>query len=282
MPSTTLLVGFDSAWTQHHRGALVGALQSPDGRLHELTQPQAASFPEAELQIRAWQTAHAPTATLVMLDQPTVVTNDRGQRPVENIACGSVSRRRGGMQPANTARVGMFSATAPVWPFLAAFGGAADPEAPMRDTRVIETYPVLGLIALHWLCPDTRPCGRLPKYNPGRRATFSRSDWCLVTARLAAEFGGLGMRMLADWCHSMAELQQPRKPEQDQIDAALCLLFAIRFAAGKPCLCIGELATGYIVVPHDGGLAQELAARCESSGRTASQWVRRITARRPD
>jgi hypothetical protein len=39
---TTLLVGFDSAWTRNHRGALVGVLQLDDGTFHE---PQIVDFP---------------------------------------------------------------------------------------------------------------------------------------------------------------------------------------------------------------------------------------------
>jgi hypothetical protein len=44
---------------------------------------------------------------------------------------------------------------------------------------VIETYPVLTMIALGWTIPDSdgRLTGRLPKYNPGRKKTFSIKDW---------------------------------------------------------------------------------------------------------
>jgi len=45
---TTLLVGFDSAWTRNYRGALVGVLQLDDGTFHELGPPQIVNFLEAE------------------------------------------------------------------------------------------------------------------------------------------------------------------------------------------------------------------------------------------
>jgi len=85
--------------------------------------------------------------------------------------------RRGAVQPANTGRTDMFGEKAPVWQFLNRFGGPADPFEPVEGTRVIETYPVLVMIALGWMLPDSRPKGRLPKYNPERRPPFSISDW---------------------------------------------------------------------------------------------------------
>ena len=54
----------------------------------------------------------------MLLDQPTIVKNATGQRPVENLVASSVSLRYGGMQPANTARVEMFGKSTPVWSFV--------------------------------------------------------------------------------------------------------------------------------------------------------------------
>ena len=101
---TTLLVGFDSAWTPTNSGALVGALRLSDGKFYELGPPQIVNFHEAERTILDWQTDHVPTETIVLLDQPTIVNNASGQRPVENIVASPVSLRYGGIQPANTAR----------------------------------------------------------------------------------------------------------------------------------------------------------------------------------
>ena len=64
-----------------------------------------------------------------------------------------------------------------VWAFLSQFGGAADPLQPLTNAAVFETYPVLSMIAFNWTLPDVRVTGRLPKYNPARRKTFSISDW---------------------------------------------------------------------------------------------------------
>ena len=67
-----------------------------------------------------------PKATIVMLDQPTIVPNAIGQRPVENIVDPIVSLPYGGMEPTSSSRREMFGPAAPVWQFLDRFGGAAD------------------------------------------------------------------------------------------------------------------------------------------------------------
>ncbi len=41
---TTLLVGFDSAWTAHNSGALVGVLRFEDGNFHELGPPKVVDY----------------------------------------------------------------------------------------------------------------------------------------------------------------------------------------------------------------------------------------------
>ena len=169
---TTLLVGFDSAWTPNNSGALVGVLHSDDGTFHDLGPPQIVDYPQAEGVILKWQAEQVPTATIVLLDQPTIVKNAAGQRPVENIVGSAVSLRYGGIQPANTSKEEMFGKEAPIWPFLTRFSGPADPLEPVADTRVFETYPVLAMIALSLdaarltalrvACPSTTRSGKRP------------------------------------------------------------------------------------------------------------------------
>jgi predicted RNase H-like nuclease len=143
-----------------------------DGTFRQLGPPQIVDYPKAESVILKWQAELLPTQTIVLPDQPTIVKNATGQRPVENIVVSAVSLRYGGMQPANSSKEEMFGTGAPIWRFLARFGGPADPLAPVVNTRVFETYPVLAMIALSWALPDSRPAGRLPKYNPERKKTF--------------------------------------------------------------------------------------------------------------
>jgi predicted RNase H-like nuclease len=270
-----LVVGFDSAWTRAKVGAVVGAQIDERGTLHELGQPQLVRYQEATEIIRHWQTAHAPLSTLVLLDQPTIVANDSGQRPVEHIVCSTISRRRGGMQPANKGRVDMFGAAAPVWEFLAGFGGLVDPLADDASTQVLETYPALAMIALGWTLPDSqRATGRLPKYNPDRRKTFAIADWVHVCRATGAKLAAEGAIELAAWTEAAATKTKPTKNDQDRLDACLCLVAALHLAKGRNALFVGCCTTGYIVVPNSDPLRAELVTRCMELGRDPSQWVR--------
>lgn len=270
---TTLLVGFDSAWTPTNSGALVGVLRTEDGAFQELGSPQIVNYRQAECTILGWQRQHAPLRTLVLLDQPTIVKNAAGQRPVENLVSSSVSRRYGGMQPANTARKEMFGDDAPVWPFLTRFGGPTDPLAATAGTRTFETYPVLVMIALGWTLSDSRPTGRLPKFNPGRR-TFSIADWRHVCHLVRSAVSARGLAGLVRWLDAAAANTAPRKSDQDGLDACICLLAALHLVESKDCLMVGDLNTGHIVVPYGQGLREEIECRCKKTGRAPAEWVR--------
>jgi len=279
---TTLLVGIDSAWTRTKRGALVGVLHLDDGTFHELGPPRTVDYPQAQGAILKWQTEQAPTATIVLLDQPTIVKNPAGQRPAENIVGSVVSRRRGGMQPANTSKKEMFGRDAPIWPFLNQFGGPANPLERVADTRVIETYPVLAMIALRWMLKDDeRATGRLPKYNPERRKTFSISDRQHVCGLASGAFGERGLVEIVRWIDDAAPKASPRKCDQDGLDACLCLLVALYLAERKDCLMVGDRHTGYILVPYGPKLRAELDARCSQTGRAPSEWVRVFHSKSP-
>lgn len=270
-----LLVGFDSAWTPGNRGAIVAAFQHEDGSFRDLGDPQLADFRDAEIAIRKWQAEQSPIFTIILLDQPTIVINSTGQRPVENIVSSCVSLRYGGMQPANTARADMFGQGAPVWAFINQFGGAADPLASAFCGAVVfETYPVLAMIALGWVREDSRIAGRLPKYNPQRRKTFSLDDWQYVCRMASSEFRERGLVEIARWIDAAREVERPRKSDQDKLDACLCLLVALHLAEGSDCLMVGDRQTGYIVVPHSADLQGEVEARCSETARQASEWIR--------
>lgn len=270
----TLLVRFDSAWTPTNSGALIGVLRDENGTFNELGTPQVVNYLQAERTILDWQTQIKPGATIVLLDQPTIVNNDSGQRPVENLVGSPVSRRYGGMQPANTSKNQMFGNDAPVWAFLNRFGGPADLRESLKGTWVIETYPVLTLIALGWMLPDSRPTGRLPKYNPALKKRFSISDWQQVCQLTSSAFEERRLQGVTGWLNGVAQINTPRKRDQDGLDACVCLLVSVFLAETRECLMVGDFDTGYIVVPYEESLFKELEARCEQTGRAPSEWVR--------
>jgi predicted RNase H-like nuclease len=270
---STLLVGFDSAWTPTNAGAVVGVLRLDGGAYRELGTPLTAIYADAERILIQWQADLSPSTTIVLLDQPTIVRNALGQRPVENIVASPVSRRFGGVQPANTSRREMFGAAAPVWGFLSRFGGVPDPLTLGAGTRVFETYPVLSMIALAWMRPDDRSTGCLPKYNPSRRKTFLLSDWQHVCKHISDSFDACGLVGLARWTEVVGQHPRPRKVDQDGVDACLCLLVALHLVEQRDCLMVGNVDTGYIIVPHGEALHDELEARCAVTNRASSEWV---------
>jgi predicted RNase H-like nuclease len=167
----------------------------------------------------------------------------------------------------------MFGPEAPVWQFLGQFGGAANPMSQRADSQVFETYPVLALIALGWVLPDKRVTGRLPKYNPKRRKTFSIDDWRHVCNRLSEEIAKRHLSGLDEWISEMRTKPTPCKADQDCLDACICLLIGLYLVESKECLMVGDTETGYIVVPHGDCLRRELEERCNETNRDPSLWV---------
>ena len=117
-----LLIGLTAA----NQGAVVGLIRHDDGSFQPLGLPFVANFDAAERAIKVWQAEHAIERTIIFYRSTDDRKGGAGQRPVENIVASAVSRRFGGMQPANTGRRGMFDEGAPIWPFLDRLGGPAD------------------------------------------------------------------------------------------------------------------------------------------------------------
>lgn len=267
-----LVVGFDSAWSESNDGAIVGALLTDSRIALPLESPQPADFQRAADLIARWQIEHRPRSTVVLIDQPTVVKNSKGQRPVEQIVCPAIGLRRSAMQPAHTDKEYLFGPDAPVWSFLERFGGVADPFGALESVCVFETYPALVLAALGWMRPDPqRLSGRLPKYNP-RNKRFLLEDWRDVRGRLEKELAAFQSEALTDVIASGVEAK-PKKYDQDCLDACICLLVGLQLASGSDALVVGQFDTGYIVVPESPFLREELETRCRKTGRTPSEWV---------
>ena len=100
-------VGFDSAWAGKALGAVCFAVFD-DKELVDYGVPEPVSFDGARELVE--QVRKDAAFTLVAVDQPTMVPNATGMRPVERVA-GSVKR---GVQPANL-RGPMFDGSAPIW-----------------------------------------------------------------------------------------------------------------------------------------------------------------------
>jgi len=138
---TTLLIGFDSAWTASNAGALAAVVQNDDSSYTELGPPVIADFDRAAQLIQGWRQERKPDRVLILIDQPTIVPNATGQRPVENTVSSAISKRRGGMQPANTGRAGMSARMHPCGRFCRI---SAERRIPLRQLDLSRfTKPIL-------------------------------------------------------------------------------------------------------------------------------------------
>ncbi|MBA4221801.1 MAG: DUF429 domain-containing protein [Methylobacterium sp.] len=244
-----VVVGFDAAWTDHPRkpGAICSA-HYRGGLCTGFEPPRFVSFAEGLSFVGAVEQQDLPL--LVALDQPTIVRNATGSRPVDKVAGSLVSWIGGGVQPANRGKLGMFDDDAPIWRFVDGLGGLQEPEEARSATSgryLVEVFPALALAAL-----DARFYGRLkgPRYNPARRKTFQRSHWSAVLSVVADEAGRLGCEPAADWV-SRLDVLDVRKGHQDSLDALICLLTGLRWRLEPRdrSIMLGCLGHGYMVAP---------------------------------
>ncbi len=122
-----IYIGFDSAWTDNPKApGAICAIGIENGRPGQFHAPQLVSFDQALTFIQNARSTDG--ATIVALDQPTVVPNLTSMRPVERVAASLVSWLGGGVQPSNRGRLGMFCDASPIWRFLTTLRAEENPE----------------------------------------------------------------------------------------------------------------------------------------------------------
>ena len=260
-------IGFDSAWTDNAKAPGAISAVCMDGSVPtKFHSPKLVSFAAALTFIK--DVASPDGVTLVALDQPTLVLNAKGMRPVERVAASLISWLGGGVQPANRGRLGMFCDASPVWKFLSSLDAIEDPEETRKATRglhLIEVFPALALVSL-----EASFHGRLaaPRYNPGRRKTFLPDDWRRVAGAAAAESRTFGCDELADWFRGSGDIPAPSKADQDRLDAGLCVLIALRWRLRprNASIMIGDVREGYMVAPVNDAVRARLSTAAAKVG----------------
>jgi predicted RNase H-like nuclease len=258
-------IGFDSAWTNSRKApGAICAVCIDEGNAVGFHPPRLVSFTEALAFIEEVRSDSG--VTLIALDQPTVVPNMTGMRPVERVAASLISWLGGGVQPANRGRLGMFCNAAPIWRFLDEVRALEDPDLARTAENglyLMEVFPALALASMGFF-------GRLarPRYNPARRKIFRLIDWRRVGDTAAQRADGHGCGELAEWCRSAAAIMQPRKLDQDKLDAALCVLIALhwRLRSRDESVILGDLANGYMVAPATAEVRERLSAAASKYG----------------
>lgn len=107
-------VGFDSAWAGKKPGGIVWT-SFEFGEFNCCTTPRLTSFDDAATLIQKLDGIH--DYVLVAMDQPTVVPNTEGLRPVERVAGSLLGKLNSGVQSTNRSKP-PFNDDAPVWRFL--------------------------------------------------------------------------------------------------------------------------------------------------------------------
>lgn len=264
--TSVVFSGYDSAWTRTNLGA-IASIRLRDGVLI-LVGPDTAGFGEALSLLEEHATGTA--ARVIAVDQPLIVPNLSGRRPVDGAIAPSIARRGGGVQPANRGRQGMFDDGAPIWSFLACLAcleGDLNPTGAIgtaSGNHIIEVFPAAATLGLF---PEFHERRRLPKYNPAR-GTFLLDDWRALCRGLGALCDALAVAGGESWCGWAAGLDKPRKVDQDRLDALICALCAyVWWGRGRDAsMVLGDLRTGYMVVPTHPALSEEVARDAHGRG----------------
>ena len=285
------VVGFDSAWTDNAKapGAVCAIRCDHHGYLSS-SDPQLASFNEAFDFIAAEQLKC--DVCVVAIDQPTIVPNLGGMRPVDKVAASLISWLGGGVQPANRSKKGMFDDDAPIWRFKQRLSASEDAEVARSAEQglfLIEVFPALALPSLEavYFGPLAAPC-----YNPGNKGRFRLSDWIGVTTMVDRHAATLGLGSLATWASNASLISKPRKSDQDKLDAAICALVGMlwRSKDRSESIMVGNAEFGYMIAPA----SPEVRARLREaatrhnvpidgaylSGQQASQLIQQVPAGR--
>ena len=204
------VVGFDSACTDNAKapGAVCAIRCDRRGNLSS-SDPELASFDQAFAFIAAERSMC--DVCIVALDQPTIVPNPGGMRPVDKVAASLISWLGGGVQPANRSKKGMFDDDAPILRFKRRLSASDDAEAARLAEQglfLVEVFPALALPSL-----EAAYFGRLvaPRYNPANRRRFRSPDWIGVTTMVHRHAFTLGLVLLATWATSASLILNPRK-----------------------------------------------------------------------
>ena len=243
------IIGFDSAWSGINKGGIC-AVKIQDKTLVEFIEPELVSYQEALAFIQKHMSPRG--LNLVAIDQPTVVANMEGGRPVDYLIKPILSHLGGGLILANC-NSSFFDKRAPIWKFLSTLEALEFTQKPeeSRNSKtgnyVIEVFPALSLLSFDGAQK------RSLKYNP-KKNNFRSEDWNIVIQIIMNESAKHQLSPISNYCENLLNIkfdtQQAGKDFQDKVDSILCLLTAIASRWDtQGTVIIGDTQTGYMVTP---------------------------------
>ena len=246
----TVISGFDSAWTDntHQPGALSHIVMEAEDR--RLMAPLLATFHEALESLKS--IADDKETHLVALDQPTIVNNMTGARPVDRVAGSLLSSVKSGAQPASRSRIGMFDDSAPIWGFLDQLRYPQLPWSVLKPkgvagSKALVEVPALSLLGL---VPALFDRGLAARYNPSNRKTFDLNDWMSV-CRFVEDYA-ITHRIgeMESWAREVVSNAAPTKADQDRLDSVICAICGFHWLTYgvERNTVIGDTSSGYMVI----------------------------------
>ena len=162
-------VGFNSAWTDNaKRPGAICSVTMAGSHVVKYDAPQSMGFKEAAEFIR--KVANESDYTLIAIDQPTIVRNPSGCRPVERVAGSVINAIAGGVQCTNRGKVEMFGDVAPIWWLLDGLQARQNPYRGSRGTvRDILDRGVPG-VGADSPCSDHLGSSKSSKIQPSKQA----------------------------------------------------------------------------------------------------------------
>ena len=235
-----VFLGLDLAWGERNPSGAIALRDRGDGTLSPIAAAQTLTSDDTILQ---WLDEHAPHGPAVLaIDAPLIAPNAPGTcRPCDRRVTGMFGKYHAGAYPANREVAARAIGLARR---LTDAGWSLDPAQCTSGERcAIEVYPHPATIGLFGL-------DRIVKYKKGR-AQQRRQGLGELLDLLRRELPTLQPRISAPPHVDVDKLTGRRHRDfEDQLDAWICAAMAAVFhARPQDCDVIGDLATGYIVVP---------------------------------
>jgi len=271
---TQIITGFDSAWTdkKNQPGAIASIIQYKNGECRWM-EPRLATFSQAKTIICTL--SEQTPFHFVVIDQPLVVPNRSGSRPVDKIAASLISKLKGGVQPANRSKENMFGDNAPIWKLLRniphkqlpwqAFKKDNINHQPAPLKIIAEVYPAL---ALPGLIPFFFTRGKCAKYNPANKKNFNIEDWVCICEFIDGFAVQNKIKGLSEWAQLTKCINFPTKSDQDRLDGAICAVIGYHWYlyGTKSNMVIGDVTTGYVITPVTSDVSEILIQSAKKKG----------------
>ncbi len=251
---TRLFTGFDSAWGGRNRGAICNLrIGDDDHELELVDEPVTVSWDEACARLADYTTRDH----VIAIDQPLVVPNASGLRPVDRKLAKALMRDYGlGAHAANTSNDACFGPQSGIWSFVESLEREGFEQTPsdvasrVPARRYFECYPHLALIGLFGLkrvLPYKVHHDNLEAWREALRLVRSLEARALAVCNIANFFP-------TDLPYT--------KANEDLLDSVISAYVAAHlwFFGTTQNLIIGSLSTGYMVTPADSALRASLEA----------------------